>query len=143
MNTIYLPFFRYVGVSVLAIAKWLMYEFHYKSVLPTFNSSSETNEKVKLLMTDTDSLTYHILDSAKDVYAKLRCMSWMDFSNYKSSTNYSEFYSAEKYLVPGYFKDEADGEYIIEFVGEINLYIYINLYNVLRNTSQGLQLQDV
>ena len=44
---------RYIGVSVLSIAKHLMYDFHYNSIIPMFNQDPSINTKVKLLMTDT------------------------------------------------------------------------------------------
>ena len=40
-----------VGVTVLARAKWIMYDFHYETIMKTFGEDS-----VKLLFTDTDSL---------------------------------------------------------------------------------------
>ena len=70
-------------------------------------------------MTDTDSLCYHILLPADIVYNKLKNeVPWMDFSNYKTSPFYSHFYSNEKYLIPGYFKDECDGQFLLEFAGK-------------------------
>ena len=46
-------FFLYldVGVTVLALAKWIMYDFHYETIMKTFGENS-----VRLLFTDTDSL---------------------------------------------------------------------------------------
>ena len=40
-----------VGVTVLALAKWIMYDFHYETIMKTFGENS-----VRLLFTDTDSL---------------------------------------------------------------------------------------
>ena len=51
---ILLLFDRFVGVAVLSLAKWLMYDFHYHTIIPTFNEDNPlVNTKVKLLMTDT------------------------------------------------------------------------------------------
>ena len=46
----------------------------------------------------------------------------MDFSNYKTG-KYKDFYSPSKYLVPGYFKDEACGECLLEFCGKKYFYL--------------------
>ena len=42
----------YVGLTVLDLSKWLMYDFHYYFVKKNFSA--------ELLFTDTDSLTYEI-----------------------------------------------------------------------------------
>lgn len=109
---------RYIGISVLCIAKLHLYNFHYNEVLPTFNMNKEENKNVRLLMTDTDSLLYHIKKPASTVYSKLKENDWMDFSNYKTGP-YSHFYNPDKYLTPGFYKDEAAGLYIFEFCGEL------------------------
>ena len=48
----------YVGFTVLELSKWLMHDFHYNFIEKKFNA--------KLLLTDTDSLTYEI--KSEDVY---------------------------------------------------------------------------
>ena len=48
----------YVGFTVLALSKWLMYDFHYNFIKKHFDA--------ELLFTDTDSLTYEI--KSEDVY---------------------------------------------------------------------------
>ena len=48
----------YIGVTVLELSKWLMYDFHYNFI--------EKNFDAELLFTDTDSLTCEI--KSEDVY---------------------------------------------------------------------------
>ena len=69
-------------------------------MLPKFNDKKGANKNVRLLMSDTDSLVYHIKKPISAVYAKLKHNPWMDFSNYKDRGHFSDFYSAEKYLTP-------------------------------------------
>ena len=51
----------YVGLTVLELSKWLMYDFHYSFIKKHFDA--------ELLFTDTDSLTYEI--KSEDVYEEL------------------------------------------------------------------------
>ena len=81
-----------------------MVEFHYKQILPTFNTNKNENRSVKMLMSDTDSLVYWIELPPNTVYQKLKTeIGWMDFSNYNKSKRYSHFYNVDKYLTPGLF----------------------------------------
>ena len=98
----------YIGMSILDLSKWHMYNFHYNVMKPIFG------ERINLLYTDTDSLMYEI--ESEDVYKELgmKALGYFDFSNYpedhflKSNLNKK---------VPGKFKDECGGVPIEEFVG--------------------------
>ena len=50
----------YVGMCILDLSNSLMYDFHYNYIKKKYN------DRVRLLFTDTDSLTYEI--EAEDVY---------------------------------------------------------------------------
>lgn len=97
----------YLGVSILELAKYHMYSFHYKVMKAQFGKD------LRLLYTDTDSLIYEICQP--DVYSKLKDLApYFDFSNYPKS---HILYSSKNKRVPGLFKDETAGEPITEFVG--------------------------
>jgi hypothetical protein len=97
----------YIGMTTLELAKVHMYNFHYNVMKKTFG------KKLQLLYTDTDSLLYEITDSK--MYEKLESIKqFFDFSAYPKT---HPLYSPEGKKVPGLFKDETNGEHIIEFVG--------------------------
>ena len=97
----------YVGMGILDLSKTLMYEFHYNFIKQKYGN------KVKLLFTDTDCLTYEI--ETEGVYH--------DFWNDKEKFDNSDYPEDSKYFnkinkrVIGKFKDEAAGIPIIEFIG--------------------------
>ena len=98
----------YIGMSILDLSKWHMYNFHYNVMKAIFG------DRVHLLYTDTDSFIYEI--SSADVYEELRphARDYFDFSNYPE--NHMLKNSCNK-KVPGKFKDESASKCITEFVG--------------------------
>ena len=98
----------YIGMSILDLSKWHMYNFHYNVMKPIFG------DRVHLLYTDTDSFICKI--SSADVYEELRpyARDYFDFSNYPESHTLKN--SCNK-KVPGKFKDESASKCITEFVG--------------------------
>ncbi|VDI57240.1 Hypothetical predicted protein [Mytilus galloprovincialis] len=68
---------------------------------------------LKLMMTDTDSLLYHVV--AEDLYSDMqKDKQLFDFSNYAQNHFLFDDVNAKK---PGLFKDETAGIPIEEFVG--------------------------
>jgi hypothetical protein len=71
------------------------------------------NDKVRLLMTDTDSLVMEI--ETDDVYADMQQdKQYYDFSGYNKKHPH---FSNENKKVIGKFKDECDGNIIEEYIG--------------------------
>ena len=109
----------YVGFTVLELSKLLMYGFHYDFVLPRYK-----NGEAKLLLTDTDSLIYHI--ETNDLYDDLaKYPQHFDFSNYPPE---HQLHSDANKMVIGKMKDEAGGKIITELVGlRPKMYSYLTL----------------
>ena len=100
---------RYVGMTVLALSKTVMFNFHYNFILPNFPGT-------KLAFTDTDSFCYWI-PYPTNIYDRLRELDadhqWMDFSNYPK--DHPNYYDGNK-LTPGKFKDETAGTAVSECI---------------------------
>ena len=61
----------------------------------------------------SDSFCYHI-EADRDIYKDIKGNQWYDFSNYvEIHTNWDD----SKQLIPGYFKDEFGGRFLLEFIG--------------------------
>jgi hypothetical protein len=69
------------GFCVLELSKLHMYQFHYSTIRARFG------DRAKLLLTDTDSLIYHL--TTPDVYSDLFSIrEQFDFANYKGTSPY-------------------------------------------------------
>lgn len=96
----------YVGTSVLDISKLIIYKLHYEFIVNPYGP------RVRLSMTDTDSLLYDILTD--DVYKDIdRHLVLFDTSGYPLT---HPCYSGTKKML-GTFKNETNGVPILEFVG--------------------------
>lgn len=99
----------YVGFSILDISKTLMYEFHYNIMKKRYN------DKCRLKYQDTDSGFYEI--ETEDLYKDLSengLKEHFDFSDYPEN---HPLYSMENKKVIGKFKDELNGNLLIEHYG--------------------------
>ena len=120
----------YIGLCVLELSKWLMYDFYYNVLKQLF-------PEVRLLFTDTDSLCVQIQGCA-DVYETIRtskidlennqtenAINFFDLSGYSSDHQIFSGMNAKEInnikcknkKVPGKMKDELDGNILLEFVG--------------------------
>ena len=86
-----------------------MFDFHYNFIKDKYG------DKAELLMTDTDSLVYHIQtdDFYKDINKKVK--KWFDTSNYPKN-HLSGIKTGVNKKENGKIKDEAGGLTIVEFV---------------------------
>ena len=97
----------YEGMCILDISKCKMYEMHHMYIKQKYGSAA------RLLFTDTDSLTYHIITN--DVYADLAIDEHIfDFSNYPVA---HYMYNEDNKCRPGFFKDKLAGKLILECCG--------------------------
>ena len=111
MNRIKLYFNKpiYIGMSVLDISKTLIYNFHYKYMIPKFKQNQQ------LLFTDTDSLCYEIkkVDFYKEIKPDIN--SRFDTSDLDKNNKFGFPLVNKKVL--GLMKDEFGGKIALEFVG--------------------------
>ena len=118
------------GMCVLDLSKTLMYDFHYNYIKKKYN------DKVKLLFTDTDSLTYKIEN--EDVYKDF----WNDndkFDNSEYPEN-SPFFDKSNKEAVGKFRDEVSGIPINEFIGlRSKMYSYLKDTNEFGRTAKGIK----
>lgn len=97
----------HIGVVILELSKLHLMKIHYNHFIPTYGIF-----RLKLCMTDTDSLLYLI--ETKHLYEELKKMNIIDFSNYPPSNPYhNSEHQGELFLM----KDEAGGSPINSFVG--------------------------
>ena len=89
-----------VGFSILELSKYLMYDFHYNHMKVKY-----PGDKLKLILTDTDSLCYAIKTS--DIYKDMEAdaLEKYDFSGYPFEHS---LYSPKNKKVIGMIKDELD-----------------------------------
>ena len=120
----------YLGLCVLDLSKFLMYDFYHRKLKQVFPES-------KLLFTDTDSLCISI-SGCDDIWQRIRegkltqpngemtsFMDEFDVSGYSSDHPLFTGISSDKIVeqksknkkVPGLMKDELDGNVLLEFVG--------------------------
>ena len=120
----------HIGMCILDLSKTLMYDFHYNYIKHKYG------DKAKLLLTDTDSLTYEI--ETKDAYKDFfKDKSKFDNSDYPENSPY--FNITNKKII-GKFKDEAAGVPIIEFVGlRSKMYSYMKDNDKDVKTAKGIK----
>jgi len=104
------------GMTVLDVAKAHMADFHYSVMRELFPN-------LRLLYTDTDSFVY-LVTTDRDLYQVLReNKKYFDFSDYLQT---HPCFDLSNKKVIGKFKDEANGNIILEFVG-----LRSKLYSIL------------
>ena len=144
------PFF--IGFAILDMSKYIIYDFYYNKLKTTFNN-------VTLLGQDTDSLIVKITDN-NTINKMLDNYKSFDFSEldtssffYKKLVDYykqhydenSEFSTLESFVnynkkVAGpIFKDEHQGNRILEFCGlRPKLYCILDEKSVIHNAAKGV-----
>ncbi|XP_039284341.1 uncharacterized protein LOC120351379 isoform X1 [Nilaparvata lugens] len=117
----------YAGFSILDLSKFTMFNFHYNIFLKMFDPSC-----VKLCMSDTDSLLYHI--KSDNIYAVIKQnLQHFDTSAYPVTHC---CYSQLNHGVPGTFKDELKSGIITAFCG-LRAKLYSFEYVLSSSASSG------
>jgi len=125
----------FLGFCILELSKHWMYSFHYDVILRKYGKNA------KLLMTDTDSLMYHIYTD--DIYEDmLENLDDYDTSDYPPT---HVCYSQKNCKVLGKFKDETNGTPAISFTGlRSKMYaILLNEKGDQKNTAKGIKRSHV
>lgn len=106
----------YVGMSILDLSKWLMYQFYYNHLKKMYGAD------LQLLYTDTDSVIIRV--ATDDIYDDMvQHREQYDTSNYPED---HKLHSTANKKVVGKFKDEVGGKLLTEFVGlRSKMYSYI------------------
>ena len=96
-----------VRASVLELAKFHMYKFHYDIMKPNF--------ECQLQYSDTDSLLYQVKseDLYREISEKRSILNELDLSNYPKN---HPLYDPKNKMVVLKFKDEFPGDIITEFI---------------------------
>lgn len=123
-----------IGACILEISKTVMYDFHYNVMLPKYG------DKLKVLMSDTDSLIYEI--QTHDLYADMKSFKQhLDLSDYDKT---NPLYDVTNKKVVGKFKDETNGVAIKEFIGlQSKMYSYITEDNETTKKAKGVNKSTV
>ena len=96
----------YIGMSILDLSKWHMYNFHYSVMKLIFG------DRLHLLYMDMDSFIYEI----SSVYEELRPHA-RDYFHFSNNPERHMLKNNCNNKVPGKFKDESASKRITEFVG--------------------------
>ena len=107
-SSVFLDCLYATGFSILDLSKDHMFRAWYDFIQPTLG-----HDNVSLLLTDTDSFILKVSNLSRHaILDKLTPL--MDFSNYPPN---HPRYSTNHKAVPGYFKDENQGQYLTNFIG--------------------------
>ena len=120
----------YIGLCILELSKVHMFRFHYDVMLARYGPNC------RLLFTDTDSLTYHVM--INDIYEDMKSFGdELDTSTYP--TNHP-LYSTKNAKVLGKFKDECHGVAPMEFVAlKPKMYSLLITRKLSKKTAKGIK----
>ena len=126
----------YVGIAVLDLSQWKMYDFHYNFIKKNFDA--------EILFTDTDSFTYEI--KSENVYEEF--FNWKDLFDFSNYSKDSKFFNETNKKVIGKMKDEFGGVIIIEFAGLKSKMYLIKIidgkeHNTAKRVSIAIEFENV
>jgi hypothetical protein len=118
----------FMGAAILDLRKLHMFRLHYDVMCKRYGDSA------RLLLTDTDSLCYHI--QTEDVYADMGAISeHFDTSDYPAA---HPLHSDANQNVVGKFNDETDGVPITEFAGLRSKMYCFTVGSSTKHTAKGI-----
>lgn len=110
-----------IGMAILDVSKWLMYDFFYNYLKPRYV------DNVELVYTDTDSFVLNIMTEC--LYSDMKqILHKYDTSDYPENNRFGIERVNKK--IPGLFKDEMNSRIITAFVG-------------LRSKMYGIQVEGI
>ena len=119
----------YVGVTVLDLSKWKIYDFHYNFIKNSFDA--------EFLFIDTDSLAYE--KKSENVCEEF--FKWKDLFNFSNHSKDSKFFNETNRKVIGKMKNEFGGVIVTELVGlKSKMYSIKKIDGKEYNTAKGVSI---
>lgn len=122
----------YVGIAILNLSKWLMYDFFYNKLRCKYPNC-------RLIYMDTDSFIFEVFteDIYQDIQEDAVFRENFDFSNYPKD---HPLYSESNKKVVGKFKDECGSKIIKECIGLKAKQYYVEIDNdTSKKTGKGIK----
>lgn len=119
-----------IGLAVLDISKWVMYQFYYDHLKPTYG------DKIQMMYTDTDSFILNV-ETDNFYLDMMKNIDRYDTSDFLDGNVYGVTRANKK--IPGKFTDELKGKLILEFVGLRSKMYSIRTADEVKKIAKGVK----